>query len=388
MLVITDINTLWRRKPFEALGRLMPVLGARPRDLLCAWRERHMAALGAEGGMVECAVTLPFGWASRTADVSQRWLWRSLTKAVRRTGLQPRALVVTSPHYLALARQLAGLVPIYYYASDDYRSYEGWGRAGTGVLERAVVELAEHSFFVSRALAERAIREYHLVPHRVSVSMNGTEPRFIAAPAHIAPLPEVAAHFARPVAGVVGGVNARLDWRLLRRVAAMQEIGTLLFVGGVDPRMEDDPDFCAVRNHEKSRFVGYRPHGELPGWMQGLDVALIPYRQSEMNYYCSPMRLFDHLASGRPIVATSACAQVSEFKEWVDTGEDDEDFLERLARRLTGGNSGVDACQVQVAREHLWARRAAGLAGRLGTGLLDAAVIQEKQVDDRQGNCR
>ncbi len=72
IVVFDDTHTHWRRKPFEAWACLMPVLGARPRGVLCAWRERRMAALGA-GEMFEWAVALPLGWVSRTAGVFQWW---------------------------------------------------------------------------------------------------------------------------------------------------------------------------------------------------------------------------------------------------------------------------------------------------------------------------
>lgn len=56
---------------------------------------------------------------------------------------------------------------------------------------------------------------------------------------------------------------------------------------------------------------------------------------SPMNRYCSPMRLFDHLASGAWVVATDACDQVKSFQNLVSVCDTPESFVSAVQSALT-----------------------------------------------------
>ena len=140
--------------------------------------------------------------------------------------------------------------------------------------------------------------------------MNASEPRFFPDTSAVASdLP--CRDLPRPVAGVVGGIGDRLDLDLLRRCAEVDALGTLLLVGP----LPDAPsaEMRALLAQPKCVAVGAQPHDEIHRWFQCLDVALIPYARTEFNRFCSPMRLFDHLASGLPIIALDSCDQVARF---------------------------------------------------------------------------
>jgi hypothetical protein len=68
------------------------------------------------------------------------------------------------------------------------------------------------------------------------------------------------------------------------------------------------------------------------------------------------MRLFDHLAAGRPIVATSACPQVGEFKEHVAVAPDREAFV-NLVGSLAVGTS-ARPTMIACSWKNTWAERA------------------------------
>jgi hypothetical protein len=163
---------------------------------------------------------------------------------------------------------------------------------------------------------------------------------------------------------VIGGVNHRLDFELLECVSRIAALGTLLFVGPVAKESREDVQRLQ-RASNKVLFLGSKPRDELPAWMQLLDVALIPYRATEFNRFCSPMRLFDHLASSRSIVATTACPQISEFSPPVVMGGDAE-FL-RLTEAMLTGKSAPKTCDSRIT----WQARGTALAERLQTLMKD-----------------
>lgn len=70
------------------------------------------------------------------------------------------------------------------------------------------------------------------------------------------------------------------------------------------------------------------------------------------------MRLFDHLASGRPILATDACPQVTTLQPWVQVAGEQQAFLEMLAGLLKQGAMSRSTEMVDHARQHTWTARA------------------------------
>lgn len=321
MIVVCDVNTIWRHRPFAAMAKLTEVLSVAPFDWIWALKNRERTP-----GVLQ--VVLPPSWATRTAAFGQRMLWLRINQEARRRNQKIECVVVTSPHYLTLLDLLPEEVVTIYYASDDYRSYEGWDDMAQ--LEERLVRRVDHSFFISETLAERARTEYSVAPDRVSVSMNGTESRFFPSEGEVLPVEPPNADLPRPIAGVVGGINPRLDFELLHRCAELEEMGTLLLVGPIPD--EPSKSLQKLLAHPKCISVGSQPHGEIHRWFKCLDVGLIPYVPSELNNFCSPMRLFDHLATGLPLVGTDACDQLHAFEEQVEVCGSQDQFVEAVHR--------------------------------------------------------
>jgi len=370
LIAVADINTLWRKRPFEALASLAPVLGLAPRDMRQAWRAGARKTVASEVlQLIECPVTLPPGWATRFTGWTARQLWRKARAVAASHGSELKGLVVTSPHYLELVRRARSSVPTFYYCSDDYSQYEGWGGEAILKQEAELVSSVAHSFFVSRLLAERAIEKYGIHRDNVSVSPNATDDSFLkpVSAERIQALLNQFPRLRRPIVGVVGGINDRLDFELLNQCAALTSVGGVVLVGGVDPACASEA-LARLQRNPRCVFVGQRPHEELPTWMQMLDVALIPYRDTLLNRACSPMRLYDHLAAGRSIVATNICEQISEFSGLLAVCPDAGSFIARVDNECSGhrNRSATDVSAMkEIATSHFWSQRAAGIAAKI-----------------------
>jgi len=303
MIAQFDVNTIWRRKFGEALRRRFP------ETLLIAPRAFGAKDSGQRDENI--TISLPPGWAGKTSAIGMPILrWRTEALATRRGGHIDTA-IFTSFHYLPLAKSLQGKASIIYYCSDDYRGYAGWGGAASIDREAELCRIASRSIFVSTSLRDRAIAEYGLDPAACLVAPNASESRFseqISRPAALAGLKG-------PVFGVVGGFNERIDYDFLARLAGSDEVGSLALIGPVLAGADMTGAIDRLRGNPKVHWFGAQPHDEIHAWMAGIDVAVIPYARSDFNHFCSPMRLWDHLAIGQPILATDACDQVARQPE-------------------------------------------------------------------------
>jgi glycosyltransferase involved in cell wall biosynthesis len=307
-VLFVDANSIWHRRLAVALGEVAaPTIAFAPYRSWLPGRARETLD---DSGTRFVSVGLLPGWASKTAMVGQRhlsWLVGNLLERCRGEAV----VILTSPKYTPLARRLRDRVRLVYYCADDYRSYAGWGGTSMAAAEAEMVEACALSVFASEALRERAIAENGVHPNDTLVSPNATEPRFL--PIGPVTVPAGIAGLARPVVGVLGAVSERLDLPILKAVADRDEIGTLLIAGCVAESARAAAPW--LNQHARIRVTGRLPHEEMHLYARSMDAGLIPYARTALNHFCSPLRLYDHLASGVPVFATDCCDQINRLDE-------------------------------------------------------------------------
>ena len=286
-IIFVDVNSIWHRRIASALAERCRALSLSVQPALDA--------------LVIETIRLPRGWASVTAPLAQRLLARFIMRLGKK--LRDPLVILTSPAYEPLSRYLYGRLPILTYIADDYGSYDGWRAALS--RQRAMQSRAQLNVFVSDALRQRAIEQHGVPWRRTFVSPNATEPRFVsssndAIPTSLKQLP-------RPIVGVLGGLSSRLDLSFLESIASLPSVGTFLVAGPLGTDI--DASHPLIKN-PKTFVTGRLPHEDMHLYAGAMDAGIIPYAPSDLNHYCSPMRLFDHLASGARIFALPTCEQV------------------------------------------------------------------------------
>lgn len=104
----------------------------------------------------------------------------------------------------------------------------------------------------------------------------------------------------RPRIGFFGVIDERLDIELVRGVAAARPDWHLVFIG---PIVKIDP--ARLPRAANIHYLGARPYDELPRYLAGWDVAILPFARNESTRFISPTKTPEYLAAGRPVVSTS-----------------------------------------------------------------------------------
>lgn len=102
-----------------------------------------------------------------------------------------------------------------------------------------------------------------------------------------------------PRMGFVGGINVKLDFQLLYKVAVNIPYANIILVG---PSKFAPEDFRKLIELPNVYCVGNVVYELVPSVMKLLDVGLLPYANSEYNNAVSPVKFFEYLASGIPVV--------------------------------------------------------------------------------------
>ncbi len=120
-------------------------------------------------------------------------------------------------------------------------------------------------------------------------------------PAAIAALPPALKAIPRPRAGFIGTLDDRLDVELV--AACARQLATIHWVL-IGPVKAHRVDLDLLRDLENVHLLPACEHDEVPAYVQGFDVGLIPYRLNDYTRMLAPIKLYEYLAMGKPVIST------------------------------------------------------------------------------------
>ena len=90
--------------------------------------------------------------------------------------------------------------------------------------------------------------------------------------------------------------------------------------------------------------------------LAGMDVCLMPYVDDERGHYRSPLKLYEYLAAGKPVVSTDH-PEAKEYTQYIYLASLPSAFVERVEQALTEDDAARRHARVEVARQNSWDRR-------------------------------
>tara|TARA_B100001964_G_scaffold219836_1_gene262331 strand:+ start:2283 stop:4523 length:2241 start_codon:yes stop_codon:yes gene_type:complete len=167
-------------------------------------------------------------------------------------------------------------------------------------------------------------------------------------------------NLARPRLVFIGAIDAyKLHLPMLEILVARNPQWTYIFVGPVG---ETDPetDISTLRAFPNVHFFGQKSYGELPSWLAHCDVALLPLRHNDYTRHMFPMKFFEYLASGIPVVATAIPALRLYGSAALICDPKVDSFESALAQSLAGGGPPLQE-RLALASLHTYEARTASM---------------------------
>ena len=103
----------------------------------------------------------------------------------------------------------------------------------------------------------------------------------------------------RPRLGFYGVIDERFDIELLDQIAQMRPNWSLVMVGPVVKIADED-----LPRRPNIHYLGNKTYAQLPAYLSGWDVALMPFAMNESTQFISPTKTPEYLAGGKPVVST------------------------------------------------------------------------------------
>src|SRR5690606_30161875 len=98
---------------------------------------------------------------------------------------------------------------------------------------------------------------------------------------------------------------------------------------------------AAFADLDNIRLVGEVPYAQLPYWLHGFDVALLPFRVIDLTMATNPVKVYEYLAAGKPVVAVDL-PEMAQFDGLVRVAKDHEGFVAAVAAVLANPGGEYD----------------------------------------------
>ncbi|HTR88618.1 MAG TPA: glycosyltransferase [Solirubrobacteraceae bacterium] len=360
----------------ESLGLRRPQLAGR--DLARIWR-RLRRGLGppraADGLQVLSPLVLPFYRHRLIRAFNERLLPALVRRAVRRLRFGEHPILWA---YVPQAEVLIdALRPslVVYHCVDDMAAQAGIDAQTFRASERRFAPEADLVLASAPALAKRL----RTLSDNVLDAPNVADTDLFATA--LAPGPEDPALAALPHPRIVftgAIVTTKLDVALIVGLARARPEWSFALVGPTGP---GDPraDVSALAAEPNVHLPGLRAYEQLPAVLRSADAAIIPYARNELTRSIFPMKVYEYLAAGLPVVATElpALAGVAEVR----VAHDAPEMARLLEQELAADGPERRARRSAAAAAHSWERR----LGEIGQAI---AALPERTVHDRAAHDR
>ena len=165
------------------------------------------------------------------------------------------------------------------------------------------------------------------------------------------------AHIPHPRLGFFGVIDERLDIALVDGVAAARPDWHLILLG---PIVKIDP--ATLPQRPNLHYLGARKYDQLPAYVAGWDVALLPFARNQATRFISPTKTPEYMAAGKPVVSTSIRDVVRPYgqERLVRIADDVPAFVRACAAAMTEApeprNRRADAFLRQTSWDGTWSR--------------------------------
>lgn len=356
----------------ETLGTRLPT--AHPADVRRLIRRLFAGLRGLRrlGARIWVLSPLVIPWFSSPGAIRLgRWLFASsLRKSMRKLGFDNPIVWVYNPYAIHFIEHLPRCLLIYH-CVDDLSIVPGAQSAVLREAERLLLQASDIVFATSPALFEHCrarnpftyyqpnVADYaHF--HKAAEESCSTAPRMLQVP--------------QPRIVFAGNLAPhKVDFGLLEFICRVRPEWSIILIG---PQWEGG----AVKTLRLSRtlpnlhLIGYIRYEELPPYLKAADVLILPYLVDRGMETVFPLKFFEFLATGKPVVSTSLPA-LQAFSEVIPMALSPEDFVQAIDQNI--GQEKDEAARerrIALARANTWDHRLEEMAGYIEPKLRNTAM--------------
>jgi glycosyltransferase involved in cell wall biosynthesis len=344
----------------ESLGLRRPQLASRDLRRIGRRLVRGLRGVRSVGAVhVLSPLVLPLHGSATIRSLNRRLLRLQVGWAARRLGMRRPLLWAYAPQ----AEELLDVLDpeqVVYHCVDDVAAQKGVDGDSFRASEERYARHADLVLASAPALAERM----RTLSGHVLYAPNVADTVLFATALDEGPIDASLDSLPRPRLVFQGAIVAtKLDLPLLAELARLRPEWSVVLVG---PRGAGDPsgDLSALDRAPNIHFAGPRDAADLPAVLRDADAGLIPYAINDLTRSVFPMKVYEYLAAGLPVLATPLPAL--DGVEAIDVVHDADELIAAVERELAADSPQRRRERSAAAAAHSWEARISEIEAALG----------------------
>ena len=272
-----------------------------------------------------------------------------LRSAMRKLGMESPFLWLYSHYNSPLVKKL-NCKRALYECVDEFSGARGLINPEVArELENDTLEAVDAAIVTAPGLKSSKTnhnRNIHIIPNAANVTHFG---KALLNP----PEPEELCRIDHPRLTFIGGIAYWVDLNLLEHLAKQRPNWQIILIGPLYVNVKK------LEEYPNIHFLGKKVYNSLPAYLAASDLALNPYRLDMVAENCSPLKLYEYMASGLPVVSTNM-PEARHFPGIINVAISYDDFINQVDRVLNWNNVEREEHRrraLKEAQKHTWEKR-------------------------------
>lgn len=164
----------------------------------------------------------------------------------------------------------------------------------------------------------------------------------------------------QPRLGYWGIISQHTDIELIRHIA-LSRPNYLLLIAGPDDGVIETSGITELSN---VKYIGPVSYRQAPAFLRNLDICLMPQKDNDYSRSTSSVKIFQYLASGRPIVSTKI-GDTERWKDLVMFSDSYDAFVQNIDMTFDTDNLEKSAVRINAAKAENWDNRVEHMVNKL-----------------------
>lgn len=277
-----------------------------------------------------------------------------LQRALNQLDMSQPIVWFSQPDMLELVSEMPPARLLLYHVVDEYSAYSDQTPTTRRLIQTQEQQMLAHVdavVVVSKNLYE-AKRPFNTHTYLVP---NGVNYQAYTAALADPYLPDALQTIQPPRLGYSGLIGDRLNLSMLDKLAQENPEWSLVFLGEVTVSQQAEV-WQRLLLKPNVHYLGLVEIAQVPHYLKGLQVGLIPYMQSREAENISPLKLYDYLAVGLPVASMNIPA-AREFSPYIHLASSPPDFGHAVRAALADTRPERYQDRRKVAAQHSWEAR-------------------------------
>ena len=278
-------------------------------------------------------------------SINQWFVSKFLFYFIKKLGLHKPIIVVGTAHAYDLLNKFNDNLLIYH-CSDDYTFVPTFPKS----FAQLEIDLFKKCDFVI-ATAEELMKSKSNYNSKIYTVPNGADiSHFLSTQDNNKKISHELKNLEGPIIGYIGSIFDWLDKDWIFEAAKAHPDWNFIFIGPIET------DISFLKNTNNIHFFGPRPYSILPEYLKGFNVATIPFVFNDVTLRASPIKFYEYLASGIPIVSTNL-PDLRPMKDYAYLANNSAEYIEFLNEALNNDSDKMKNKRMEISRKFSWSTR-------------------------------